>query len=154
MTLPLGRRGHRRARPVGMAERDAGSIRKERPHPRAQWRFTDADGLRLTAFATNTPRGQMPDLELRHRRRARAEDRIRAAKTTGLTNLPLHGFAHNRIWVATVALAPEPHRLDPDARPDRPRSPAAGAQTPAASGAQTYPWRDPQTILGLVDGSG
>lgn len=82
-------------------------VRKERPHPGAQLRFTDADGLRLTAFATNTPRGQLADLELRHRRRARAEDRIRAAKTTGLTNPPLHGFAHNRIWVAIVALALE-----------------------------------------------
>ena len=33
-----------------------------------------------------------------------AEDRIRAAKATGLTNLPLHGYAHNQIWVAIVAL--------------------------------------------------
>jgi hypothetical protein len=82
-------------------------IRKERPHPGAQLRFTDADGLRLTAFATNTRRGQLADLELRHRRRARAEDRIRAAKTTGLANLPLHGYAHNQIWVAIAALALE-----------------------------------------------
>jgi hypothetical protein len=82
-------------------------VRKERPHPGAQLRFTDADGLRLTAFATNTTDGQLPDLELRHRRRARCEDRIRAAKATGLSNLPLHGFAHNRIWVAIVALALE-----------------------------------------------
>jgi hypothetical protein len=82
-------------------------VRKERPHPGAQLRFTDADGLRLTAFATNTTGGQLSDLELRHRRRARAEDRIRAAKATGLTNLPLHGFAHNRIWVAIVGLALE-----------------------------------------------
>jgi hypothetical protein len=82
-------------------------VRKERPHPGAQLRFTDADGLRLTAFATNTSGGQLPDLELRHRRRARCEDRIRAAKATGLSNLPLHGFAHNRIWVAIVALALE-----------------------------------------------
>jgi Transposase DDE domain group 1 len=68
-------------------------IRKERPHPGAQLRLTDADGHRLTAFATDTPPGgphrQLADLELRHRRRARAEDRIRAAKDTGLTNLPL-----------------------------------------------------------------
>jgi hypothetical protein len=82
-------------------------VRKERPHPGAQLRFTDADGLRLTAFATNTGRGQLADLELRHRRRARAEDRIRAAKATGLTNLPLHGFAQNRVWIAIVALALE-----------------------------------------------
>ena len=81
--------------------------RKERPHPGAQLRITDPDGLRVTAFATNTTRGQLPDLELRHRRRARAEDRIRCAKDTGLRNLPLHSFAQNRIWCAIVTLATE-----------------------------------------------
>lgn len=63
--------------------------------------------MRVTAFATNTRRGQLAALELRHRRRARAEDRIRAAKHTGLTNLPLHAFAQNQIWCALVALACE-----------------------------------------------
>src|SRR4051794_2002427 len=82
-------------------------VRRERPHPGAQLRITDLDGHRITAFVTNTARGQLADLELRHRRRARAEDRIRCAKATGLANLPLHGFAHNRIWVAIVALAVE-----------------------------------------------
>ena len=82
-------------------------VRKERPHPGAQLRITDADGLRVTAFATNTVRGQLPDLELRHRRRARAEDRIRCAKDTGLRNLPLHSFNQNRIWCAIVTLAAE-----------------------------------------------
>jgi len=81
--------------------------RKERPHPGAQLRLTDIDGLRVTAFATNTTHGQLPDLELRHRRRARAEDRIRTAKDTGLTNLPLHDFNQNRIWCAIVTLAVE-----------------------------------------------
>jgi hypothetical protein len=86
-------------------------VRKERPHPGAQLRLTDPDGLRYTAFATNTrpggPGRQLADLELRHRRRARAEDRIRAAKDTGLTNLPLHELDQNRIWQAVVALACE-----------------------------------------------
>lgn len=82
-------------------------VRKERPHPGAQLRFTDRDGLRLTAFATNTRRGQLADLELRHRRRARCEDRIRAAKNTGLTNLPLHHFDQNRIWIEIACLAAE-----------------------------------------------
>jgi hypothetical protein len=82
-------------------------VRKERPHPGAQLRITDADGHRVTAFATNTTRGQLADLELRHRRRARCEDRIRVAKDTGLTNLPLHDFAQNQIWCAIVALAVE-----------------------------------------------
>lgn len=82
-------------------------VRKERPHPGAQLRITDVDGHRITAFVTNTRRGQLADLELRHRRRARAEDRIRCAKDTGLTNLPLHDFAQNQLWCALVALACE-----------------------------------------------
>lgn len=82
-------------------------VRKERPHPGAQLRITDVDGHRVTAFATNTARGQLANLELRHRRRARAEDRIRVAKDTGLTNLPLHEFTQNQIWCAIVSLACE-----------------------------------------------
>lgn len=66
---------------------------------------TDLDGLRQTAFATNTRHGQLPDLELRHRRRARCEDRLRAAKDTGLRNLPFNSFTANQIWVTIVALA-------------------------------------------------
>lgn len=80
---------------------------KERPHPGAQLRLTDIDGLRVTAFATNTGTGQLADLELRHRRRARCEDRIRCAKDTGLANLPLHDMDQNRIWLAIVSLACE-----------------------------------------------
>ncbi|MTD17491.1 IS1380 family transposase [Nakamurella sp. YIM 132087] len=80
-------------------------VRAERPHPGAQLTFTDLHGHRLTAFATNTRRGQLAALELRHRRRARCEDRIRNAKDTGLRNLPLHGFDQNRIWLAIVMLA-------------------------------------------------
>jgi hypothetical protein len=82
-------------------------VRKERPHPGAQLRFTDIDGHRFTAFATDTKRGQLADLELRHRRRARCEDRIRCAKDTGLRNLPLKGFAQNQVWCEIVALACE-----------------------------------------------
>ena len=80
-------------------------VRAERPHPGAQLTFTDLHGHRLTAFATNTRRGQLAALELRHRRRARCEDRIRAAKDTGLQNFPLHDFDQNRIWLAIVTLA-------------------------------------------------
>jgi hypothetical protein len=82
-------------------------VRKERPHPDAQLRFTDIDGHRFTCLATDTKGGQLPDLELRHRRRARCEDRTRCAKDTGLRNLPLHGFAQNQIWCEIVALACE-----------------------------------------------
>jgi len=79
--------------------------RREVPHPGAQLRLTDVEGRRITCFATNTTRGQLADLELRHRRRARVEDRIRCAKDTGLTNLPLHDTASNRVWLALVLLA-------------------------------------------------
>jgi hypothetical protein len=82
-------------------------VRKERPHPGAQLRFTDVDGHRFTAFATDARKGQLADMELRHRRRARCEDRIRNAKDTGLRNLPLKGFAQNQVWCEIVALACE-----------------------------------------------
>jgi hypothetical protein len=80
-------------------------LRKQRPHPGAQLRFTDTDGLRITGLLTNTAGGQLADLELRHRRHARVEDRIRAAKDTGLRNLPFHDVAHNQIWLQITALA-------------------------------------------------
>jgi Transposase DDE domain group 1 len=82
-------------------------VRKERPHPGAQLRFTDIGGHRFTCFATDATAGQLADLELRHRQRARCEDRIRAAKDTGLRNLPLHGFNQNQIWCELVAMACE-----------------------------------------------
>jgi hypothetical protein len=83
-------------------------LRKERPHPGAQLRFTDADGMRVTAFITDTEpgtiAGQVAGLELRHRQHARVEDRIRELKATGLRNLPCHSFWANAAWLE-VALA-------------------------------------------------
>jgi hypothetical protein len=81
--------------------------RRERPHPGAQLRITDDDGWRITCFATNTRGGRIADLELRHRQRARAENRIRGLKDCGLRNLPLHEFAKNTIWLELVQLAAE-----------------------------------------------
>lgn len=80
-------------------------VRAERAHPGAQLRFTDADGRRLTAFVTNTRGGHIQNLELRHRQRARCEDRIRTAKDTGLAKLPLQTDAQNRIWLLIAQLA-------------------------------------------------
>jgi hypothetical protein len=79
--------GHRSARPEELAGGDARHRPCEKPHPGAQLRITDANGWRITAFATDTrpggPGTRLPDLELRHRRRARAEDRIRSPKDIG-----------------------------------------------------------------------
>ena len=41
---------------------------------------------------------------MRHRRRARCEDRIRGLKDSGLRNLPLHGFAQNQLWLECILL--------------------------------------------------
>ncbi|MEO7059644.1 MAG: IS1380 family transposase [Lapillicoccus sp.] len=101
LTEVLAFHGHLKGWPAGMRV----IVRRERPHPGAQLRFDDVDGFRLTAFVTNAVRGQLADLEIRHRRRARCEDRIRIAKDTGLRNLPLYGFDQNRIWCALVMLA-------------------------------------------------
>ncbi|MEU9015064.1 transposase [Streptomyces sp. NPDC048479] len=81
-------------------------VSKERPHPGAQLRFTDADGLRPTCFATNTTHaaiatasncatasGQEPRTALEE------------PNATGLRNLPLHDTAQNQIWLEIVQLA-------------------------------------------------
>jgi hypothetical protein len=84
-------------------------LRKERPHPGAQLRFTDADGMRVTAFITDTAPGAVPGqlagLELRHRQHARVEDRIRQAKAAGLRNLPCQSFDANAAWLEIVLAA-------------------------------------------------
>ncbi len=84
-------------------------LRKERPHPGAQLRFTDSDGHRVTGFITDTPDGVVPGklagLELRHRQHARVEDRIREAKATGLRNLPFNAFDANAAWLEIVMAA-------------------------------------------------
>ena len=80
-------------------------IRSERPHPGAQLRITDINGNRITAFVTNARNGRLADLEMRHRRWARCEDRIRLSRDTGLHNLPLHDLDQNRVWCALVMLA-------------------------------------------------
>jgi hypothetical protein len=69
--------------------------------------LTDHEGWRITCFATNTrgPGWTLAALEVRHRQRARAEDRMRGLKDTGLRNLPFHRFAQNQIWLEIIALA-------------------------------------------------
>jgi hypothetical protein len=70
-------------------------LRKERPHPGAQLRITDADGMRVTGLLTNTAQGgpgrQLADLELRHRRHARVEDRMCATRRLDVFPMQLGG---------------------------------------------------------------
>ncbi|WP_189351589.1 IS1380 family transposase, partial [Zhihengliuella salsuginis] len=92
---------------TGWPEKMRVIVRKEEPHPGAQLRITDVDGMRYTALATNQHGGQLAQIEARHRGRARCEDRIRNAKDTGLRNLPLQSFAANTLWCHLVMLAAE-----------------------------------------------
>ena len=78
--------------------------RRERPHPGAQLTFSDADGHRFQVMLTNQA-GDPVALEARHRARARVEDAIRAAKDTGLSNLPFRDFTANAAWLELVLVA-------------------------------------------------
>lgn len=87
-------------------------VRRERPHPGAQLCLFDIEaGLRHTAFITATRSPAEPDdrpiavLELRQRRHARVEDRIRQAKAAGLRNLPCKEAAENHAWLECVLAA-------------------------------------------------
>jgi Transposase DDE domain group 1 len=108
-------------------------VRKERPHPGAQLRFTDIDGHRFTAFATDARKGQLADLELRHRRRARCEDRKdpqcqghRAAEP------PAQGLRPEPALVRGRGPGLRTTGLDATARSDRGRPPL-GTETAAAA---------------------
>jgi hypothetical protein len=79
--------------------------RREDAHPGVQLRFTDHDGHRFQVFLTDQADPHLAALELRHRQRARVEDRIRAAKTTGLRNLPFDRWRRNAVWLELVLAA-------------------------------------------------
>jgi DDE family transposase len=79
--------------------------RREDPHPGAQLTFSDASGHRFQVFVTDSSDPDLAYLEARHRGHARVENRIRAAKDSGLSNLPLRTFASNEVWLALVLMA-------------------------------------------------
>jgi hypothetical protein len=75
-------------------------VRRERPHPGAQLSLLEeADGWRYTRV------GQLAFLEARHRAHARVEDRIKAAKDSGLGRFPSREYAINQAWLKIVAVA-------------------------------------------------
>ena len=85
-------------------------VRRERPHPGAALTlFEVGEGWRYTAFITDTARAVVPGgiagLELRHRRHARVEDRIRQSKAAGLKNFPCAGAAENKAWMEAALAA-------------------------------------------------
>ena len=80
-------------------------VRKERPHPGAQLRFTDTDGHRYQCFLTDQTETEIAELERRHRLHARVEDRIQESQELGLGRLPFQALEPNKAWFELALLA-------------------------------------------------
>jgi hypothetical protein len=80
-------------------------VRKERPHPGAQLRFSDRDGHRYQCFITDQEGKDIAQLERRHRLHARVEDRIQESQELGLGRLPFQALQPNRAWFELALLA-------------------------------------------------
>ena len=79
-------------------------VRRERPHPGAQLRLWDHNGMRHQVVLTNQP-GDAVELELRHRRHGQVENRIKNLKDCGLERMPFTSFAANAAWTEMVLCA-------------------------------------------------
>jgi Transposase DDE domain group 1 len=79
-------------------------VRRERPHQGAQLRLWDHDGWRHQVLFTNSG-GNARRLEVRHRRHAEVENRIRNLKDCGLERMPFTSFAANAAWMEMVLTA-------------------------------------------------
>jgi hypothetical protein len=88
----------------GWPEGTRAIVRRERPHPGAQLRLWDHNGMRHQVVLTNQP-GDPVTLELRHRRHGQVENRIKNLKDCGLERLPFTSFAANAAWMEMVLCA-------------------------------------------------
>lgn len=79
--------------------------RRERPHPGAQFTFTDHNGYRFQCFLTDQTDTDITALEARHRQHACVENLIRCAKQTGLENFPFRDVVANMAWLELVLAA-------------------------------------------------
>jgi Transposase DDE domain group 1 len=91
-TLPAGRWTPGRSAGVRTPTRRAAQLHRRRRPP-------------LPGVAHRPARPDIARLELRHRQRARVEDRIRVAKATGLRNLPFGPWRRNAVWLELVLMA-------------------------------------------------
>ena len=112
--------------------------RREDAHPGAQLRFSDHDGHRFQVFVTDQPDPDLARLELRHRQRARVEDRIRAAKATGLAEPALRPLAPQPSLAGAGPGRPGPGLLDPGAAAGRRAGPSPNPRR-CATGCCTSP---------------
>ncbi|MEV6012070.1 IS1380 family transposase [Streptomyces sp. NPDC051976] len=83
-------------------------VRREPLHPRYAKdasAYEREHGVRLTAFATNTPGRQAAWLDLRHRGHCRVEPKIRDSKAESLARFPSRFMKINQAWLTATALA-------------------------------------------------
>ena len=80
-------------------------VRRERPHPGAQLRLWDHNGLRHQVTLTNDDEPDITVIERAHRAHAVVENRIKNLKDTGLSRLPFASYDANRLWVELVQTA-------------------------------------------------
>jgi Transposase DDE domain group 1 len=88
----------------GWPEGTRAIVRRERPHPGAQLRLWDHNGMRHQVVLTNQP-GDAVELELRHRRHGQVENRIKNLKDCGLERMPFTSFTANAAWMEMVLTA-------------------------------------------------
>ena len=113
-------------------------VRREHPHPGATLdAFEIRDGYWYQAFTTNTPGGQLPFLDARHRAHARVEDRIRTGKDTGIGHLPSR-HTHQQGLDRACPDRCGPSGPGPVDAPDRRARPAPGRTQDAALPAPTH----------------
>jgi hypothetical protein len=79
-------------------------VRRERPHPGAQLRLWDHNGMRHQVVLTNQT-GDPVTLELRHRRHGQVENRIKNLKDCGLERMPFTSFTANAAWMEMILCA-------------------------------------------------
>lgn len=79
-------------------------VRRERPHPGAQLKLWDHNGLRHQVLLTNST-GDAVELELAHRRHGQVENRIKNLKDCGLERFPFTSFTANAAWMEMVLAA-------------------------------------------------
>jgi hypothetical protein len=98
-------RADRLARPAHLAAGHAGDLPAGGCPPRCPAALQRPRRPPLPGLLTDQPDGDLARLELRHRQRARVEDRIRAAKATGLANLPFDRWRRNSVWLELILCA-------------------------------------------------
>ena len=89
-------------------------VRRERPHPGAQFCVFDAEGYRHVAFLTDQKGDDIAALELPPPPQGSGRgSRSAAPRTPGCANLPFAEFAPNQVWLELCLLAHELLSLDP-----------------------------------------